>query len=491
MRCYAPDLLYWRCVTVGPPLLAQPTRTTAVEVNTDHAHEHVGRGWLSATYRLRTRNFALRVGVLASFALMAVAVGMLLPRLPSLTYGVLAILAASVVAVSVVLARMGRTLDPAFVVVAATLLIVPWGLLGLFEVIPIPFVMLGFTPFVLAALWIRPQARRQTVLLAPLLFLVFLAAVSLAWSLDPSYGQSKLSIWMFTGLMPAAFVLVLAASSQRISWTLILVVSVLTSVYFLLAAVPHDEFGGQPTIFGFNPIWSSRIAAVGALVALFGPFPKWLRLLVLPIFLMHLWQAGSLGPPVGLAIGIGAGVVETLRLNEASSRRASVGLLGIWLVAGCVLLVLLTGLIEPVLAPVSGDENVTGRADLLAAATPLFIASPVVGTGLGGFAVAGGVNQYPHNLPIEIGVELGVLGLLAFLAWWLIALRGTVGSPLLLALLVATSVSSLFSGSLASNEAFWLFSGLAVAMVPLGRRERGHYRRHDLAVGRARPRLPG
>jgi O-antigen ligase len=420
-----------------------------------------------------------RVAVIASFAGIAVGVGVLVPRLPSLSYGVLAILAASAVALSVTLARMGRTLDPAFVVVAATLLTVPWGVLGLFTIIPIPFAILGLTPFVVAAWWVRPQARHQTVLLVPLLLLAMLAAISLAWSFDPVYGREKLSIWLFTGLMPAAFVLVLAASSTRISWTLVLAVSVLTSVYFLLTAAPDPEYGLQPTIFGWNPIWSARVASVGALVALFGPFPMWVRVLALPVLLMHGWTTGSLGPLLGLALGVGAGVVETLRLRESGGRRVSIGLLGIWLVIGCVLVVFLTGLIDPVLTPVTDDTNVTGRANFLAATPSLFIASPVVGTGLGGFTVAGFQAQYPHNLPVEIGVELGMLGLLALLAWWLLALRGAVGSPLLVALLVATSVFSLFSGSLASNEAFWLFSGLAVAMVPRGRpqqvqRERNH-----------------
>jgi O-antigen ligase len=197
---------------------------------------------------------------------------------------------------------------------------------------------------------------------------------------------------------------------------------------------------------------------------------------------MHGWTTESLGPAVGFLLGAGAGIVETLRLRETSSRRVGLGLLGIWLVIGSVLLVFLTGLIEPVLTPVSDDPNVTGRANFLAATPSLFIASPVVGTGLGGFTVAGFVAQYPHNLPVEIGVELGMLGLLALLAWWLLALRGAVGSPLLVALLVATSVFSLFSGSLASNEAFWLFSGLAVAMVPRRRPEQVHRRRNHRAL---------
>jgi len=428
-----------------------------------------------------------RAAVMACFTGVAVGVGTLVPRLPSPSYGVLAMLAASAITLSTVLARLGRTLDPAFVVIAATLLAVPWGLANLYGVIPPAAAIVGLTPFVVAALWIRPRARQQTLLLVPLLLLGLLAAISLAWSLDPDYGREKLTLWLFTGLMPAAFVLVLTASSMRVSWALILAVSVLTSIYFLLMAEPTGEYGHQPTVFGWNPIWSARVAAVGALIALFGPFPKWVRILALPVFLAHAWATGSLGPPVGLALGVVAGLVETLRLRQPGDGRVSVGLLGIFIVLGSVVLVFMTGLLEPVLAPVTDDPNVIGRTGLLAAALSLFISSPVVGTGLGGFT-ATGLHLYPHNLLVEIGAELGILGLLAVLAWWLLALRGAIGSPLLVALLIGVSVASLFSGSLASNEAFWTISGLAVAMVPIGRRQQAQ-RRNNLvmSMGLTRP----
>ena len=73
--------------------------------------------------------------------------------------------------------------------------------------------------------------------------------------------------------------------------------------------------------------------------------------------------------------------------------------------------------------------------------------------------------QYPHNLIAEIGAELGLVGLLVLAVWFGFALRWASRSPLLVALVVATGVYALFSGSIASNTEFWMCSALAVAKV--------------------------
>ena len=65
------------------------------------------------------------------------------------------------------------------------------------------------------------------------------------------------------------------------------------------------------------------------------------------------------------------------------------------------------------------------------------------------------------------------------LTWIILAVRGALGSPLMLALVTATGVFTLFSGSLASQTVFWLYSTLAVAMLAAARRGR---RRADAAT---------
>ena len=67
----------------------------------------------------------------------------------------------------------------------------------------------------------------------------------------------------------------------------------------------------------------------------------------------------------------------------------------------------------------------------------------------------------------EIAAELGILGVLIVVPWVVFAVLGAAGSPILMALVVATGLFTLFSGSLASNVEFWLCSAFAVARFPL------------------------
>ena len=118
-------------------------------------------------------------------------------------------------------------------------------------------------------------------------------------------------------------------------------------------------------------------------------------------------------------------------------------------------------------ATVVNDPNVTSRALYLDLSSQLFVASPIFGNGLGTFASLGAADLYPHNIVAEIAGELGVAGLALLFAWFLLALRAAARSPLLMSLVVATAAFSLFSGSIAGNAEFWIFTGIAVAMTAI------------------------
>jgi O-antigen ligase len=130
-------------------------------------------------------------------------------------------------------------------------------------------------------------------------------------------------------------------------------------------------------------------------------------------------------------------------------------------------LLLLSGALDPTLARLANDPNTTSRATYLGASLQLFLKAPVLGVGFGGFA-ATGLDLYPHNLVAEVASELGSLGMLVLLVWFGMALRGAARSPILVALVIATGTFTLFSGDLAGNGEFWMFSALAVAMLPVG-----------------------
>jgi O-antigen ligase len=137
--------------------------------------------------------------------------------------------------------------------------------------------------------------------------------------------------------------------------------------------------------------------------------------------------------------------------------------------------------VSTILSSFLAEPDVTSRASYISESTRLFQAHPFLGVGLGGFA-ATGLDTYPHNLVFELAAELGILGLAIVVPWLAIAVRGAAGSPILMALVVATALFSLFSGSLASNAEFWLCSAFAVARFPLTR-ARGPLRNPALASG--------
>jgi hypothetical protein len=403
--------------------------------------------------------------------------GALLAVLSSLAFQVALILAAAAAVATVVMVRTGRVLNPAFVIVAALYLIGPIGTIlrqGGIGLSTVAVVMLAPSPFVLAALYTRRDSLDRFASIWPLAVLIVLGGVSLLWSPSPDYGLQKLEIWILAGLVPAAFILILTVASSRILWGVIALAACIAALALIGFGESSPLYPGRLALFGDNPIWTARAAFIGALVAVFGPFPRSAKWIMTPILIIAGLLTVSLGPVLGFLIGAWAGAVQLLWNAGRASDRARLGWIVLGIVTGCLLVVLLADTMfggdASILAKVVvNDPNVTGRATFLDAALRLFLGSPLVGVGLGGFLTTG-LIEYPHNLVAEIGSELGVIGLLALGAWFVLALRGALGSPILMALLVATAVYSLFSGSVASNVEFWMFSALAVASHPVRKR---------------------
>ncbi len=426
--------------------------------------------------RLRATRTAVAPTRLWAFLVLAAAgASALIAGLPTLATQVALLLGAAVSTAAVMMTRAGRVLNPAWVIVVALYLVGPVGTLSRQAGIGLSMlavVVLVFSPFVLAALVIHPQTRGRLLLLTPLVLLALLAALSLVWSPNPSYGLDKLTVWILTGLLPAAFILVLASGSRGVSWALIAAAALISALALIAFGVETSLYPGRPTLFDANPIWAARAAFIGALVAIFGPFPTPAKLVMAPVMIVAGLLTVSLGPTIGLLVGAWAGAAEALRCADRTDRRVAVGWAVLGFGTGLILLVALTLGSEidtgsRIVAGVVADPNVTSRASFLGASGSLFLRAPMLGIGVGGFSVSG-LDVYPHNLIAEVGVELGLTGIIAFLAWLGLALRGAARSPILVALVVGTGVYALFSGSLASNTEFWMFSALAIAMVPVG-----------------------
>jgi O-antigen ligase len=397
------------------------------------------------------------------------AAGVVVAGLSTLAIQLAVVLGAAVVTASMMMARAGRVLNPAWLIVAWLYLVGLFGSLlnnagiGLSTA---GLVLMAPSPFVIAAVLMRPQSLERLLLLAPLGLLVGLAGLSLLWSPDSPYGSDKLTLWILTGVLPAACILILTSGSSGISWRLIGAVACLYALGIILFGGAAPLYPGRATIFDANPIWAGRAVFIGALVVLFGPFPWFAKLTMAPVMIVAGLTTISLGPALGLLVGVWVGVAETLRCADRHDERVVVGWIALLLATGVAVVLVAGGVLDPLLARLAVDPNISSRAIDLAAAGRLFLQAPLLGVGFGGFSSTG-LDVYPHNIFAEVGGELGVLGVFFLLAWLGLALRGAARSPILVALVSATAVFALFSGDLAGNAELWMFSALAVAMLPV------------------------
>jgi O-antigen ligase len=334
---------------------------------------------------------------------------------------------------------------------------------------PAAVLTLAPAPFALAALIMRPASLDRIVFLAPLIALVLYAALTLAWSPSPVPGAAKLNHWILTGILPIAYILLLAPASPGMSWSLIGTVALISTVALIIVGSDSSLYPGRASLLDANPIWAARAAFIGALVVLFGPFNAWIKVGVAPIIIFGGFITVSLGPALGMIAGVWAGVVASLRLSDRSDRRVAIGWAALGLATATGLTIVVVGATIPQAVGLRSllldDPNVTGRFNYLVVAASLFWQAPISGIGVGGFASTG-LEAYPHNIVAEVGLELGVIGLVLLGVWVALALRAASRSPILMALVVASAVFALFSGNLASNAEFWLFSGLAIAQYP-------------------------
>ncbi|HEV2035645.1 MAG TPA: O-antigen ligase family protein [Candidatus Dormibacteraeota bacterium] len=115
--------------------------------------------------------------------------------------------------------------------------------------------------------------------------------------------------------------------------------------------------------------------------------------------------------------------------------------------------------------------NQGGRSKLFESGWALFTGHPIIGGGLGSFA--GRVSAeypYPHNLPLEVAGEMGIVGVVVLLVplvvgWVRLAMAGirtgSQGAAAAIMIVLVYAVVANLSGDLPSARDFWVF-GLVV-----------------------------
>jgi O-antigen ligase len=308
-----------------------------------------------------------------------------------------------------------------------------------------------------------------------------------------AYGSSKLQLFVLvnlTGLVAGAVV-----GRRRRDFDLFVIVlfavAVLASIALLQKIVngsAQEVFAGRQSLSaGFNPILLARSLSEGALLSVYFLADRYASLALrvvavalLPVFAVTIIATGSRGPLLALIAGLVVLFVLVLRQGRGL-RPIALFLCG--LVASVVVVprVLSTpGAIDRALS-IFTDKGTglssNGRDALWSQATGLIEAHPLLGIGTGGFAQLEPIEKYPHNIVLEVGAELGMVGLVLLVAiivsalvylaraWSLGEEQERTHVALASALLAMAVVDANFSGDITSNSRIWFFAGLATGIA--------------------------
>jgi O-antigen ligase len=322
------------------------------------------------------------------------------------------------------------------------------------------------------------------------ILIVFMAA-RLGASLDPSYGGKKLQLFvadnvllLLGGIMVGArgrdtrrlLAVMLAISAAS---ALLLVVGLATGSAYQTAGTGRFAIANQQW-----PIALGRSGADGLLLSIYAVL-AWRSVsgrlwaaAILPVLAVSMLGAGSRGPVLGFAVALVvllALIAGRGRTRQQLSRIAIPALIAIVFVPLLVPGSTVGRALSSLFGGASGLST-NGRANLWALAYSSFSGHPLLGVGTGSFAAFGTGESYPHNLILEMGLELGAFAAIAA-AWFIIsslrrlflAWRASVGTDRLevsvvTALFVAALISAMVSGAIQDNRELWLWAGLGVGM---------------------------
>ncbi len=387
----------------------------------------------------------------------------------------------------------------------------------------------GGTTFIFAA-WIgiavafavarrtHEQAVRALMSFPVLLSFALLGVMLLRLGSSPSeaYGSTKVQLYIADNLVFLIGAVFVGArrSDLRLFLGILLAVTsfgALLLMFKLLSGNLHAQFEGRFSISADEyPIYLGRQSADGIIIATCTVLVAtriWARMAavaVLPLLIVALLAAGSRGPVVAFAVGLVVflGLIST---SEQARRRlllVGAGLLGAAVIVPLALPSSSIGRAISTLLGSGAGLSSNGRSELWAKAFAAFAQHPLFGLGTGGFASLNPILPYPHNLLLEMSVELGVVGTLLITgvivgfatrlagAWRTTSGRDKIEAATLTALFVMIFVNSLLSGAIQDNSELWIWGGMGVGMSSrLAVRRRSAWRSHALGLGERKRRL--
>jgi O-antigen ligase len=311
---------------------------------------------------------------------------------------------------------------------------------------------------------------------------------------DYAYGLNKIELFALVGVVPYVVGVVVGyvRKDMELFFRVYVFMAVAAALYnaFLIATGGADkQFSDRYSIdASVDVIGLGRTMGEIALILLFllvRATTVRRRLLICaalaPVAITFV-SSGSRGPVIGLVVALPS-VLLWKAASPAMARRLAWSLLAV----GALAVVAVVALVPPEatqrslsIFQTTQEAGDTSRIVLWGDAVSAFSSSlthTLAGVGTGGYASLSSTGaNYPHNIFLEVGSELGVLGLLALAAFVisvvvrllrLVAAGGENAgwSGLLLTLFVFSLVNAQFSGDVPYNSGLWLWGGVASGLA--------------------------
>lgn len=283
------------------------------------------------------------------------------------------------------------------------------------------------------ALWSRIRTGPASGLIALPVGIWVLLSLSIPAAVDTDYARTKLlTLFTVTLLLAVSPFYLLREPQQRAAFLRALVVIAGFGLISLLwGGADSDQVYGRLVLEGSDTIVTARVTVSGAIIlfvtALLSHRHWSLRVIALAAagaLLATAFMTGSRGPAIFAVITLAAIAVFTPALRKFRIR----AILSVLVVVSSVVVVLsreqnagLGRILSFLSSESGGSRNV--RSSLWQSAVEGIEQSPL-GSGLGSYALHNDYGiEYPHNLLLEVGFELGWIPLLLLVALILIALH--------------------------------------------------------------------
>ena len=302
-------------------------------------------------------------------------------------------------------------------------------------------VFFALTVFIaLKRLFLKPYISKKVVL--PVLLIlgfVMMALISLMYSPSVVYSTEKvlillsLTLWSFVG----AFLLINSKASLHKFLKGFMSISVATSVYVLFDYFASSNVGDfmRIGVEGANSLGLGRTAALGSIVIIMlylfnaevSRVKKMSSLVGLAILILVLFLTGSRMALVSLGVALVTFLlIKTFKVTQddvlinKGAMRVAFSLVPIPL-----LMIPFSESIQTMITRLgnlfdgSGAGSYSQRTDRFSLAYNVWKDNPIFGDGLGSYAIHyNGIDEryYPHNIILEVMSELGLVGLILFVA---------------------------------------------------------------------------